>query len=192
MKNKDYKYEVNDFAIRLMENPQFRSNQYALFLSNNYAFEHIYGILSADTLKSILKRARRNKVLRVMLSDLLLYVDKNTISHENFQMLLRFPTAIRNTYLSNLGHIELAYYQMQVLNRYPLSLEAFSWLFDHICQFDFFTKEDMLQILRENSDIKATAVQTCIDLAYAKYGPSEKLNAASNWICNVGNDLRKP
>lgn len=74
------------------------------------------------------------------------------------------------------------FYQRQVLNRYPQTYEVFAWLFEKICQYDFFREEDMKKILCENPDITKYGVQTCIDSIHEKYGSSNKLNVAIEWV----------
>ena len=116
-----------------------------------------------------------------MLSDLLLYADKKSITDENFKLILKFSSRYRTTFLSSLGHLDLSFYQMQILNRYPLSFEAFSWLFNNICHYDIFSDGDMLQILRENTSVRSVAIDTCINLARKEYGESSKIEIAIKW-----------
>lgn len=94
------------------------------------------------------------------------------------------PAPLANAYASALAHGNLAFYQMQILNRYPASYEAFAWLFDHIYHFECFTAEDMKKTLLDNPDVTSYGIQVCIDSAREKYGDSDKLTAAVNWIQN--------
>ena len=177
----DDKINVNNYAIKLINDKNFCKLEYRKYIQNDFSFQNIVGIINANVLQKVINKAKRNKRVRLMLSDLLLYADKNSITDENFQLILRFSNRYRTTYLSCLGHLNLSFYQMQILNRCPLSLEAFSWLFDNICHYDIFSDEDMLQILRENSDIKSIAIDHCIDIAQKKYGSSSKIEIAIEW-----------
>ena len=148
---------INDYVHKLLKNESFCKNEYRNFIANDY----------------------------VLLSDILTYVDSESISDHNFQLLLKFPKKQRTTFLSCIGHSSLSFYQMQILNEYPLALEAFSWLFDNICRYDIFTSGDMLQILEKNPDVQPKAIQICIDSAVQKYGDSAKLEVAKKWINRV-------
>lgn len=173
---------INNYATKLIADKKFLKDEYSKYIANNFGLENIFGIIYPDILSQIIYKAKYHRKMRHMLSDILLYTDKSSMTDANFRMLLKFPPKWRNTYLSNLGHSKLAFYQMQILNRYPLALEAFSWLFDQICHFDSFSDEDMAQILRDNPDIQRIAVQNCVDIAYSKYGPSSKLELALKWV----------
>lgn len=182
MINEYDKQDINDFAIRLLKDTQYCKEQHEAYIASSYCFAQIDGVFSPAVLKETILAASDSEEILEMLPEMLLYVDRNSVTDEVFQLLLNTPSDIRISCLSNLGHAELAFYQMQILNRFPLALEAFSWLFDQICHFDIFSKEDMLQILRENYDVTPQGIQNCIELAYAKYGNSEKLNEAIHWV----------
>lgn len=173
---------INEYAIKLISDKRFLRHQYAQYVDDNYELKNVSGVINPRNLSKVIHRAKYSIAIRNMLSDILLYADKTSITDANFRMLLRFRPKWRNTYLSNLGHCELAFYQMQILNRYPLALEAFSWLFDQICHYDFFSEEDMAQILRDNPDIQKIAIEECIDRAYSLYGGSAKLEVAIKWV----------
>ena len=173
---------INDYVHKLLKSKSFRKNEYRNFIANDYVIEGVEGIIRPELLTHVIGKAKRNKSFRVLLSDILTYVDSESISDQNFQLLLKFPKKQRTTYLSCIGHSSLSFYQMQILNEYPLALEAFSWLFDNICRYDIFTSGDMLHILEKNPDVQPKAIQICIDSAIQKYGDSAKLNVAKKWV----------
>lgn len=174
--------DVVDYVIRLQTDKLFLMSEYKEYVDNCYSIENISGIIPSDVLCSFIKAAKVKRKLRLMLGELLWYVDAQSVTDINFRMLLTFPSRYRNTYVSVLGHKNLSFYQMQMLNRYPQSFEAFSWLFDHICCYEFFTEEDMYKILSENCDTTQYGIQQCIDSAYEKYGESRKLSFAVEWL----------
>lgn len=176
--------DINEYVQELLRDRQFQNSEYHNFLKNCYSIASTYGILSAGTLFAVLKRAKRSHRLRVMLPDILLYINAGSMTDENFRLVLSFPHRWRNAYASATAHANLAFYQMQLLNRYPASYEAFAWLFDHICHFECFTAEDMKKTLLDNPDVTSYGIQVCIDSAREKYGDSDKLTAAVNWIQN--------
>ena len=178
--------DVNDYVSNLLQNRGLRKKAFRDFSENNYSVDNLCGVLTAERLHALLLEARHSRILKMLLTDLLYYVDSESMTDENFSLLLKFRTKYRTTYLSCLGHAELSFYQMQVLNRYPLAYEAFSWLFDKICNYEAFTDGDMLHLLQQNPDIKAVAVQSCIDSALVKYGDSSKIETARKWLDNKG------
>lgn len=177
--------DVNVYVKKVVESKAFRKKAFQSFTANNFSIDKIHGILAADELTLLLRKAKWNRVLRMLLTDLLYYVDSKSMTDTNFRLLLTSNRKYKVTYLSCIGHVQLSFYQMQILNQYPLALEAFSWLFDNICHYSIFTEEDMLHILRQNPDVMPVAIQNCIDAAYKKYGSSSKIDAAKHWIDNV-------
>ena len=174
--------DVNDFVEMLLSSRDFCNQAYLEYKINDNGIDNISGCIDSKVLNRAIRCAKRNRKIRKMLSDILLYVNALSMTEENFQMLLRFPYKCRSTYLSNICHAELSFYQMKKLNRYPLALEAFTWLFDKICCHDCFNREDMLCILRENPDVKPIVIRDCISSAIKKYGESEKIRVAQAWI----------
>lgn len=176
---------INDYVHKLLNSKSFCKNEYRNYIANDYVIEGVEGIIRPELLTQAICKAKTNKLFRVSLSDILIYVDSESISDQNFQMLLKFPKKQRTTYLSCIGHSSLSFYQMQVLNEYPLAFEAFSWLFDNICHYDIFTSGDMLRILEKNPDVQPIGILMCIDSAIQKYGDSAKLNVAKKWVDRV-------
>ncbi len=174
--------DINCIVEKLLINRSFRNKLYLEYKANNYSLIDVSGYINSNILKRAIKFAKRNRKVRNMLSDILFFVNASSITDENFRMLLRFPYKCRYTYLSNICHAELSFYQMKILNRYPLTLEAFTWLFDKTCYYDCFTSEDMLCILRENPDVRPVVISDCILDAIRKYGHSEKISVAQLWI----------
>ena len=181
----DNAVDVNAYVKKLIESKAFRKKAFQDFTSNNFSIDKIYGVLTADGLHLLLQKAKRNRIFQLLLTDLLNYVDSMSMTDTNFRLLLKSNRKYRSTYLSCIGHANLSFYQMQILNQYPLALEAFSWLFDNICHYNIFTEEDMTHILQQNPDITPIAIQNCIDAAYKNYGNSLKIDVAKHWIKNT-------
>lgn len=172
---------INDWANRILYDKPFCRSEYQKFVGQNDSLDRVTGFIDSNLLYQVIRKAKRRRIYRDFLSDLLYYTNADSMTDRNFRLLLKFPKKDKKTFLSCIGHSELSFYQMQILNREALSLEAFSWLFDRICRYDFFSHEDMLQILRENSDIRSVAINHCIETAKSKYGPSAKLDIAKEW-----------
>ena len=174
--------DVNEYSLLLLHSMKFLKSEYRKYIDNSYSLTEKAGTLSPDVLQMLLKSARRNRHLRVILSELLWYADADSVTDANFRAILHFPKQHRNNYIAVLGHHRLAFYQMQILNRYPQSYEVFSNLFDCVCKHDCFTDKDMLQLLERNCDTTRAGIKYCIDYAKTEYGDSKKLTVASEWL----------
>ena len=159
---------IDDYVIRLLSDKHFCNREYQRYCDNCYIIKNIYGNIAPDILNSAIHRSKWNWKIRNMLSDITHYVDAKSISDENLRLLLHFRGRRRDTYLSNIGHANLAFHQLLIINRYSASYEAFAQLFDYICRSDIFKDEDMLQILRDSSGITSFGIQYCIDSACKK------------------------
>lgn len=179
MENKD----INTTLIHLVDDKRFRKKIFHSYWTNSWNLDlDNNGDLLPTVLRSVIKKAKWNRKIRLMLPDILAYADKTSLDDENFQMLLKFKGDFRNTCLSQIGHLELPFYQMYILNKYPLGYEAFCRLFDNICHYECFTEEDMLRILENNYDVRVFAISDCIQSAQEKYGDSDKLRVAKKWL----------
>lgn len=173
---------ADDYVKHLLNDRSFLNVEFRRYVDNCYSFDDLASTILPDTLCALIKKAKWNNKLRMMLSELLWYVDGNELEDHMFRLLLKFPRKSRNNYIGTLVHLKLSFYQMQILNRYPNSFEAFGWLLDQICSNDMFTVEDMRQLLRENVGITAYGMNACIDKAREVYGESAKLEAARAWV----------
>lgn len=177
--------DINNYVNRLLYDKQFLASEFKRFVNNCYSLKCLCGTICSDVLTRLIKAAKKNRRIRLILNEVLWYVNEQSMTDKNFLLIMAFPPKYRNNYIAVLGHMDLAFYQMQVLNRYPQSFEAFSWLFNCICCYDCFTQEDMHRLLLENCDTTKLGIQSCIDSAYTKYGYSTKLQIAVNWIDNM-------
>ena len=173
---------IDAYVALLLSNRRFLNAEYRKFVDNCYILENIDGDIDPDILNKVIRKAKWNPKLRSMLTGILWYVDGNSITNENFRLLLQFPRRKRNTYLGAISHANLAFYQMLTINKVSSPFEAFAWLFDRICENRFFSEADMLQILNDASDITVYGIQNCIDIMRKKYGDSPKLEIAEKWI----------
>lgn len=176
---------IDEYAVSLLMNKDYRKSEYNKFVQNCYLLKNVEGNIDPEILSRVIRMAKWNRKLRSMLTDILCYADSNSVRSDNFQLLLRFSQKYRKTYLEAIAHTRLAFCQMQVINRLTSSYEAFAWLFDQICEHDFFREEDMLCLLKETSDISICGIQHCINGALEKLGESPKIALAQNWIDNV-------
>ena len=173
---------IDEYMQNLLDSRSFRNDEYRKFVKNSYIIQGVYGNASPDKLCAFIRLARKNRKLQEMLTDLLHYIDKRSITHENFRLLNKFSKRTRDTYLSCIAHSELAFYQMMEINKVSGEFEAFAWLFDKICCNDTFNEEDMLRILEDNKAITEYGIQSCIDLIVKEYGNSRKLDVAREWL----------
>lgn len=172
------KLHIDQYIQNLLMDKNFFKDEYRKFLENNDSIQNITGNASSDSLYELIKKAKRNKKYQDMLVDVLYYVDKDSITEDNFRLLTKFSKLRRNTFLASIAHTDLAFYQMVEINRLSGEYEAFTWLFDKICCNDIFTEEDMRCLLRENKFVTIYGVEMCIEMALKKYGNSKKIEIA--------------
>lgn len=185
---------IDDYVEKFLLNKHFRNNQYCMFIKNCYTIEDVEGNLSSAILKKAILRAFWDRKMRYILTDILLCnIDGNSITNENFSLLLKFRGRRKKIYLSNIAHTKLAFYQMQIINRISGDFDVFGRLFDIICENELFNKADMISILRDNASVTIYGIQVCIDIAAKKYGVSEKLKVAAEWVESqkTGDGLRE-
>ena len=176
---------IDKYIALLLSDKHFLNNEYKKYLNNGCIICNITGNVSANVLQATIRKAMINKKMYDMLADILYHVDNNSITHENFCLILKFRGKRKKTYLSNIAHANLAFYQMQIINRTAGSFEAFAWLFDIMCKYDFFTTEDVISILSDNTVITQYGIQSCIDSALQNYGESKKIEIATAWLMKI-------
>ncbi len=174
--------DINTYAQRLLNDKDFLKESHAEYMEHDYSIPNVCGTISADNLHHIIRAAHKNKMLQDLLTDILSYADGQSITDENFRSLLGLKSKLQSTYFSVLAHLDLAFYQLQILNRYPQSYEAFSALFQMICENECFHDEDMKQLLRENNDVTTYGIRSCIDIADQKKLDNSKVKIAKEWV----------
>lgn len=179
---KTERIHIDNYATALLSDRSFRNIEYRKYVDNCYVLQHVEGDINPDVLNAVIRKAKWNRRIRSMLVDILSYVNKNSISDENFRMLLYFSRKKRDSYLEAIGHVDLAFVQMQIIAKITSSFESFAWLFDQICKYDCFKDEDMLQLLRDSSDITIFGIQSCVDLVCPNDTNRSKLEIAKLWI----------
>ena len=179
---KTERIHIDNYATALLSDRGFCNKEYRKYVDNCYILQNVEGNINPDVLNAVIRKAKWDRKIRSMLVDILSYVNENSISDENFRMLLCFSPQKRNSYLEAIGHVDLAFVQMQIIAKITSSFEAFAWLFDQICKYDCFKDEDMLQLLRDSSDISIFGVQSCIDLVCPNDTNISKLRVAKLWV----------
>ncbi len=170
--------DINDYIANLLQDGRFLKKEYVSFVNNTYSIDDVEGVVSANVLNKVILNARKSKMIRDMLVDILLYSDKRSITDENFSLLMRFNKRIRNNYISSLAHCDLSFYQMYYINQLWSEYESFAWLFDHMCNYDGFTVYDIENLIRESCHVTKHGVESCIKYAAEKYGFTEKIKVA--------------
>ena len=173
---------ANEYALGLLADREFLRNEYKAYVSRCYMVPELTGTISWDALAGLIRRARWDKRVRWMLSELLWHIDGQRLPDELFRALLAFPKRTRRNYCGTLAHLKLPFYQMWELNRHCSEFESFSWLVNRICESEMFAVEDLLQVLRESGQVTKDGMDVVLDLARKRHGDSEKLRAAREWV----------
>lgn len=173
---------ANEFANGLLKDPAFLKAEYRQYVSRCYMLPDLSGTIEPDTLTGLIRRARWDRRIRWMLSELLWHIDGSRLPDRQFRMLMAFPKRTRRNYCGTLAHLKLPFYQMWELNRNCSEFESFAWLVNRICESEMFTTEDLLQVLRESAQVTKHGMDVVLDLARKRHGSSEKLDVAREWV----------
>lgn len=88
--------DINEYIEKLLIDKLFLKSEYHRYMYNDYNIQNVDGIIDANSLHMIICNAKRNWRLRSLLVDILTYCDNNSMSDENFRLLLKFPIRYRN------------------------------------------------------------------------------------------------
>lgn len=173
---------ANEYAGRLLAERSFLKDEFQAYVKRCYMLPELTGHISYDTLSGLIRRAKWSKKVRWMLSELLWHIDGQHLPGELFRGLMAFPRRTRRNYCGTLAHLKLPFYQMWELNRNYSEFESFAWLVNRICESEMFAVEDLLQVLRESGQVTRHGMDVVLDLARKRWGDSEKLEAAREWV----------
>ncbi len=174
--------DINAYILPLLHDKTALIQAYRTFVDNCYSIDCGIGTVSPGLLHRVIIRARRCRLWREILTDLLLYADQTSLTDENFALLLHFCPKYRNRYLFSLAHCDLSFAQMQTVHRYAGEYESFAWLFDYLCRYDQFTASDVEKLIGQSPSVTRYGVECCIGYAKVKYGDSNKIKTAEE-IC---------
>lgn len=174
--------DANEYGGRLLEDQGFLKAEYRAYADRCYMVPELRGNISWETLAGLIRKAKWDRRVRWMLSELLWNIDGSKLPDELFRAMMAFPKRTRRNYCATLAHLKLPFYQMWELNRYCSEFESFSWLVNRICANEMFATEDLLQVLRESAEVTKSGMDVVLDLARKRYGDNEKLVAAREWV----------
>lgn len=96
--------DINEFAEKIAVDKRFRNIEYHKFINNCYILNDVNGNIQASVLTEIIYVAKRNRRVRSLLSGILWFTNKDSISDENFQLLLTFSEKVRSQLLLPVSH----------------------------------------------------------------------------------------
>ena len=79
---------IDEYAVSLLIDKAYRNSEYDKFVENCYSIQNVDGNINPDILNKVIRMAKWNRKLRSMLTDMLCYTDGNSITSDNFQLLL--------------------------------------------------------------------------------------------------------
>ncbi len=71
---------IDEYMQNLLDSRSFRNDEYRKFVKNSYIIQGVYGNASPDKLCAFIRLARKNRKLQEMLTALLHYIDKRSIT----------------------------------------------------------------------------------------------------------------
>lgn len=183
--------DINTFAEKIIADKKFRNEALRRYEDNCYILDEVSGNITASALKSTIYAAKCNRKICSILPGILWHSNKDSVSDENFLLLLSFPQKVREKLLFPISHHSLAFSQLQIINSITGEYEAFAQLFDIICKNDCFNHVDMAHLLRENKGgyVTEAGILACIEIAQKRYGESDKIKEAKKWVDS--NEVRR-
>lgn len=157
---------INNLCDEIISNTE-KQNEIYLKMKEDYDYfeKNCYGKLNNKILSKLLDMSLDDQYLQEILSLVLYFCDKNSISDENFNKLIHYPGKIKKTYLIALSHCELSLYQLNYLNNKNISTEAFCQMLYIIFMNTCFTENDLLYFLKTskfNYDVFSLQVETLL------------------------------
>lgn len=180
--------DAQEYGRRLLEDRAFLQTEYKAYVDRCYMLPELTGSVSWETLAGLIRKAKWDRRIRWMLVELLWHIDARNLPDRLFRALMAFPKRTRRSYCATLAHLKLPFYQMWELNRHCSEFESFAWLVNRICESEMFAVEDLLQVLRESGQVTKHGMDVVLDLARKRYGDSEKLRAAREWVIKMKNE----
>jgi len=176
--------DINELAEKIISDKKFRNEVLCRYKQNCYILDKVEGSFTASVLQKMLYTSRHSRKLCAILPGMLWYSNEESISDENFQLILSYPQKIRRKLLFPVSHLRLAFSQLQTINRITGEYEAFAQLFDIICKNDSFNDIDMIYLLRDNKAgyVSEVGILACINSAQEKYGKNGKIMEAQKWV----------
>lgn len=149
------KKNINEFARQLIEGDvNLKEFCASLDDAQEYFEENYEGFLDSSKISTIIDISYNNKDLQYIIGGLLYCSNKDSITDEVFNKLLKFPKAMRRTVLVSLAHCDISFYQLMKINKMQICTEAFGGLMNHMYTSDAFSAEDILQLLKDSEYIK--------------------------------------
>ncbi len=177
------KQNINEFLEQLLSD-KVDSKEYCGHLEDGmeYFEENYEGYLDGKKLSLLIDKAAEDKNLQFILTGLLYCSNKESITDEVFNKLLKFRPGLKKTYMGTLAHCDISFYQLMAINRMQICVEAFGWLMRHMYTSDAFSAEDMLRLLKD-SEYAKTAWQDTFN--YLLSLENEVLPAKREMIANL-------
>ena len=114
-----------------------------------------------------------------MTHSLLEYCDNSCVTLKLLKLISLFPSKTRYSYYTALTHCELSFVQYWIINE-KSKTEAFEWLFQTICENDYFTIND-ISVLLDYRNYTQTMLCDCIIEAEKRFGSIPKIEIAKTY-----------
>lgn len=97
-----------------------------------YFEENYEGHLDSKKLSILIDKSRSDQNLQFILTSLLYCSNKESITDEVFNKILKFRKGLRRTYLLALAHCDISFYQLMAINKMKSCSEAFGGLMNRM------------------------------------------------------------
>lgn len=136
--------------------------------SENYICNHFQkGEVDEDLLLRLFKKSVHCNSIKQLLPDILYHVDAHSISDAVVEFSITYPGEFRETLLSLLAHMWLSVEQLELINNYIHTPEAFCKLFFIYAEDTLYPEEKFEQFLLDNKHYLMDV--DCIALIYKQH-----------------------
>ena len=143
--------DINFFINQVLSSKEIRKETVKKCeVDSGYFEDNFMGTIRSDLLLKVIEISYKDKDIRNFLGFLLYFCDAESVTNVIFRKLLRYPSKMKRTYLTALGHCPLSFYQLSVLCKKNVGTEAVCQMLDRIAFNNCFTAQDLQYFLKMN------------------------------------------
>jgi hypothetical protein len=142
--------EINEIAKALVSYSDITSVFPDLFEDYDY-FDDVHGYLSEDNALALIKESFGRSEIKQILAQMFYFSNVVTVSETVFTAIMSYSVKeIRRNILIALSHCSISYYQLDIICREKICMEAFAAMLDIYLNEYCFSAVDLSILLREN------------------------------------------
>ena len=144
--------EINEIAKSLLSHSDITSIFSDLFEDYDY-FDDVYGYLSEENALALIIESYRRSEIQQMLPQMFYFSNIFTVSETVFTAIMSYSEkVIQRDILLALSHCSISFYQLDIICREKICMEAFAAMLDIYLIERCFSAVDLSILLRENTE----------------------------------------